>query len=130
MVKTNKGATPSNVANQGASVKRDYASRNKSSNVKVNELGTISLNHDLIDPVFEKLPAQVRYLIEIVSEVATDGTTCSVKDFNDAWDTKLIQSGKYVQDGVTIIKHYISPKVVRKELDNQNILQAGLIKLS
>ena len=130
MVKTNKGATPSNVANQGANVKRDYASRNKSSNVKVNELGTISLNHDLIDPVFEKLPAQVRYLIEIVSEVASDGTTCNIKDFNDAWDTKLIQSGKYVQDGVTIIKHYISPKVVRKELDNQNILQAGLIKLS
>tara|TARA_B100001939_G_C16726666_1_gene523595 strand:+ start:290 stop:682 length:393 start_codon:yes stop_codon:yes gene_type:complete len=130
MVKTNKGATPSNVANQGANVKRDYASRNKSSNVKVNELGTISLNHDLIDPVFEKLPAQVRYLIEIVSEVATDGTTCNIKDFNDAWDTKLIQSGKYVQDGVTIIRHYISPNQVRKELDNQNILQAGLIKLS
>ena len=130
MVKTNKGATPSNVANQGASVKRDYASRNKSSNVKVNELGTISLNHDLIDPVFEKLPAQVRYLIEIVSEVASDGTTCSIKDFNDEWDTKLVQSGKYVQDGVTIIRHYISPNQVRKELDNQNILQAGLIKLS
>jgi len=130
MVKTNKGATPSNVANQGANVKRDYASRNKSSNVKVNDSGTISLNHDLIDPVFEKLPAQVRYLIEIVSEVATDGTTCNIKDFNDEWDTRLVQSGKYVQDGVTIIKHYISPKVVRKELDNQNILQAGLIKLS
>jgi len=130
MVKTNKGATPSNVANQGASVKRDYASRNKSSNVKVNELGTISLNHDLIDPVFEKLPAQVRYLIEIVSEVATDGTTCNIKDFNDAWDTKLVDSGKYVQDGVTILRHYISPNQVRKELDNQNILQAGLIKLS
>ena len=130
MVKTNKGATPSNVANQGASVKRDYASRNKSSNVKVNDSGTISLNHDLIDPVFEKLPAQVRYLIEIVSEVASDGTTCNIKDFNDEWDTRLVQSGKYVQDGVTIIKHYISPKVVRKELDNQNILQAGLIKLS
>ena len=130
MVKTNKGATPSNVANQGASVKRDYASRNKSSNVKVNELGTISLNHDLIDPVFEKLPAQVRYLIEIVAEVASDGTTCNIKDFNDAWDTKLIQSGQYVQDGVTIIRHYISPNQVRKELDNQNILQAGLIKLS
>tara|TARA_R100001086_G_C11781407_1_gene243764 strand:- start:76 stop:468 length:393 start_codon:yes stop_codon:yes gene_type:complete len=130
MVKTNKGATPSNVANQGANVKRDYASRNKSSNVKVNELGTISLNHDLIDPVFEKLPAQVRYLIEIVSEVATDGTTCSIKAFNEAWDTKLIQGGKYVQDGVTIIRHYISPNQVRKELDNQNILQAGLIKLS
>ena len=130
MVKTNKGATPSNVANQGANVKRDYASRNKSSNVKVNELGTISLNHDLIDPVFEKLPAQVRYLIEIVSEVATDGTTCNIKDFNDAWDTKLVDSGKYVQDGVTILRHYISPNQVRKELDNQNILQAGLIKLS
>lgn len=130
MTKTNKGATPSNVANQGASVKHDYASRNKSSNVKVNELGTISLNHDLIDSVFEKLPAQVRYLIEIVSEVATDGTTCNIKDFNDAWDTKLVDSGKYVQDGVTILRHYISPNQVRKELDNQNILQAGLIKLS
>ena len=130
MVKTNKGATPSNVANQGANVKRDYASRIKSSNVKVNELGTISLNHDLIDPVFEKLPKQVQYLIEIVSEVASDGTTCNIKEFNDAWDTKLIQSGQYVQDGVTIIRHYISPNQVRKELDNQNILQAGLIKLS
>ena len=130
MVKTNKGATPSNVANQGANVKRDYASRIKSSNVKVNELGTISLNHDLIDPVFEKLPKQVQYLIQIVSEVASDGTTCNIKEFNDAWDTKLIQSGQYVQDGVTIIRHYISPNQVRKELDNQNILQAGLIKLS
>ena len=130
MTKTNKGATPSNVATQGANVKHDYASRNKSSDVKVNELGTISLNHDLIDPVFEKLPAQVRYLIQIVSEVATDGTTCNIKDFNDAWDTKLVDSGKYVQDGVTILRHYISPNVTRKELDNQNILQAGLIKLS
>ena len=130
MTKTNKGATPSNVANQGASVKHDYASRNKSSNVEVNELGTISLNHDLINPVFEKLPAQVRYLIQIVSEVATDGTTCNIKDFNDAWDTKLVDSGKYVQDGITILRHYISPNVTRKELNNQNILKAGLIKLS
>jgi hypothetical protein len=130
MVKTNKGATPSNVATQGANVKRDYASRNKSSDVRVDDSGTISLVHDLIDPVFEKLPPQVRYLIQIVSEVATDGTTCSIKDFNDEWDTQLLQSGKYVQDGVTIIRHYVSPNQVRKELDNQTILQAGLIKLS
>ena len=130
MVKTNKGATPSNVANQGASVKRDYASRNKTSDVRVDDSGTISLDHDLIDPVFEKLPAQVRYLIQIVSEVATDGTTCNIKDFNDAWDTQLLQSGTYVQDGVTIIRHYVSPNQIRKELDNQTILQAGLIKLS
>ena len=130
MVKTNKGATPSNVATQGANVKHDYASRNKSSDVKVDDSGTISLVHELIDPVFEQLPPQVRYLIQIVSEVATDGTTCNIKDFNDEWDTKLVQSGKYVQDGVTILRHYISPKVIRKELDNQNILKAGLIKLS
>ena len=130
MVKTNKGATPSNVANQGASVKHDYASRNKSSNVKVDDSGTISLVHELIDPVFEKLPKQVRYLIQIVSEVATDGTTCNIKDFNDAWDTQLLQSGTYVQDGVTIIRHYVSPNQIRKELDNKTILQAGLIKLS
>ena len=130
MVKTNKGATPSNVATQGANVKRDYASRIKSANVKVDDSGTISLNHDLIDPVFEKLPKQVQYLIEIVTKVANDGTTCSIKAFNDEWDTQLVQSGQYVQDGVTIIRHYISPKVVRRELDNQTILQAGLIKLS
>ena len=63
-------------------------------------------------------------------QVATDGTTCNIKDFNDEWDTQLLQSGKYVQDGLTIIRHYISPNQVRKELDNQTILQAGLIKLS
>ena len=130
MVKTNKGATPSNVATKGANVTHDYASRNKSSDVRVDDSGTISLVHELIDPVFEKLPPQVRYLIQIVSEVATDGTTCNIKAFNDEWDTQLLQSGKYVQDGVTIIRHYVSPKQIRKELDNQTILQAGLIKLS